>query len=157
MAVIIYVTSDGGEFKIDELSQRLLVHFAIRGETSLEDSVGPVGAESQGEVIDRIESYLGPDAAGFVEITSRSQTFDGGTIDYYGLTDSGEDFIHNHIDDLAVPADLRDLSQRVSKLETELLNRTLADELRDKIDDLEYEVDSRISDLEDRLEDLESR
>lgn len=146
MPDIHYQTSCGETYRIDGLSQRFIVYLHLHGRASLGNAVDPVGAKDTSKIEERVQSYLGQDAAGLVEeATSKQSTLSGenNEIVEFRVTDAGEAFVYDNKARLSMPADLADLAKKVAEL------RVWMDEVQ--------EVEHRFEDLRSRLVDVEEQ
>ena len=150
MVSIYYESSDGETYQIDEVSQRLLVYIYLHSKARSEDVIDPVGAENEHVVHARVESKLGPSAAGLlVTETSSQMKLDGmrsTDINSFVLTDKGEEFVKKHRSDLSMPVEVAELAKRVAELQIE--DKLVVKNLSDRINTLE----DRIHNLENRLD-----
>lgn len=145
----IYYETEMGEntYRIDDVSQRLIVYLLINGDTHPNEAVDPIGVKNVSEIHTRINEQLGPEAAGFVEEFKYAQkTFAGGEkVRHYQLTKRGESFVYDHKSSLAMPADLAELAKKVAELRVE------QDELRNLQDEV-YDLEERLTVLEDQFQ-----
>ncbi|KAB1197455.1 MULTISPECIES: hypothetical protein [Haloferax] len=143
MVSIIYDSGVVGESQseIDEMSQRMLVYLLTEGPSTAKKMQEPVGAESEEQLLRRIDTQLGRSGANFVSRTTNGQmTLEGDVIEHYLLTDSGREFVYNHKSKLSLPVTLDELSKKVS-------------EARVSLDEIFTQLES----LEDRITKLESQ
>lgn len=141
-------------YRIDEISQQLLVYLSSYGPTSLRQIVDGVGAGIEVEIQTRIRQRLGPEAANFItQSTYTQQTFDGSEERIqYELTEEGEKFVRNNEATLSMPADFEELANRMAELRTEL---TETIDSMHRID--AEELNEQLTDINDQLEDLQNR
>lgn len=151
MPDIHYETKTEDVYRIDEISQRLLVYLHLHGGSSIGESVNPTGADSEAAIQARINEQLGSQAAGLVEEDSYTQATVSGEkreISFYQVTEKGEAFVYNNRSRLSMPADLAELAKKVAEL------RVWQDDMENanfRVDDLE----ERIINIEEKLEDLD--
>ena len=145
MTSIYYEESGGGVYQVDEVSQRLLVYIYLHGESSLTETVEPVGAADEHAVRRRIQNQLGIDASGLLhtDISEQMRIDDqrGDRKQTLSLTKGGREFVRKHRAELSMPVDVAELSKRVSKLQ---IDDTLVEDLVERVNTLE----DRISELE---------
>lgn len=147
MADIHYQTAGcEGTYRIDEVSQRLLVHLCLHGGSPPREAVGPIGVSNESEIYARVDESLGPFAAGLVREGDLGQTTLTGerNVVRYHLTEAGEAFVYKHKATLSMPADLGELAKTVAQLRVEVRN---ALDLEDAVDDLS----ARLTEVEKRL------
>lgn len=148
MPDIHYETKTEDVYRIDEVSQRLLVYLHLHGGSSIDEAVNPTGADSEATLQARINEQLGAQAAGLVEEDSYTQATVSGEkreISRYQVTEKGEVFVYNNRSRLSMPADLAELAKKVAEL------RVWQDEMEMtdlRVDDLE----ERVAEIEDKLE-----
>lgn len=145
MTDIYYETNRSQTLHIDEVSQRLLVYLLLHGKTQLGDAVGPVGVEEKSGLERRVRKTLDSEGAGLVvEGESAQTTLDGEpSFRYYRLTEKGKEFVYEHRERLAMPADLAQLAKDVADL------RVWQNEAGD--------IDERLSEIEERLYEIEEQ
>jgi hypothetical protein len=146
MPSIYYERSDGEVYQVDEVSQRILVYAYIHGQAGSESVVDPAGVENEHQVHSRVDSQLGPSAAGLVDTeTSTQMTLGnnpGEVFHSFVLTETGESFVKEHRADLSMPMEIAELAKRVAALQ---ITDGVVDRLRDQVEDLE----ERVRELED--------
>lgn len=144
MTEIYYETADEEVHRIDEVSQRLLVYVYLNGRVQPDEVIDAAEAETESAIHARIEDQLGRNAAGLVEIIESPQATltENNRIHYVGLTDAGEQFIHQYRNDLSMPVDLAELAEKVAALRIE---DNLIEGLRARLDSLE----ERLAEIED--------
>lgn len=139
MSIIIYekqaASGETETYKIDELSQRLLVYLLTNGSVPADSIQNPVGAESSDEIEVRYDNALGIDAAGLVKQKEANRTLDGDVLTEYTLTKSGEEFVYTNKGSLSMPADLTELAKSMSRLEVEIA------ELRERLEEVEIQLE----------------
>jgi hypothetical protein len=146
MPPIYYEQSDGEVYQIDEVSQRILVYIYLHGQADPESVVDPAGVENEHQVHSRVDSQLGPSAAGFVYTEASTQmTLEnnpGEVLYVFVLTETGESFVKEHRADLSMPMEIAELAKQVAALQ---ITNGVIDQLRNRIEHLE----ERVRELED--------
>jgi hypothetical protein len=148
MTDIYYETDEGETLHIDEVSQRLLVYLLLHGKTNLDDAVGPVGVEEKSDLERRVQEPLGPEAAELVVEEESSQTTFGDqpAIRYHRLTEKGREFVYDHRERLAMPADLAELAREVADLRVEQSEAGNIDDRLSRIEERLYEIEEQLGD-----------
>ena len=142
MPPIYYETKNGDVHQIDDVSQRALVYVYLHGSATPEDLVEPAGAENGSAVHARITNQLGGSSAGLVDTETSTQKTLGDRADQVIhsiiLTETGEEFIHNHRAEMSMPVDLAELAKKVAELQ---IDDHIVDDLRNRVDRLEEQLE----------------
>jgi hypothetical protein len=148
MTDIYYETDEGETLHIDEVSQRLLVYLLIHGRTNLDDAVDPVGAKGKSDLKRRFQEPLGPESVEFVVGEKSSQTTlgDQPAIRYRQLIERGKEFVYDHRERLAMPADLTELAREVADLRVQQSEAGNIDDRLSRIEERLYEIEEQLGD-----------
>lgn len=147
MTDIYYETSGGKTLHIDEVSQRLLVYLLLHGRTDLDDAVDPVGVKKS-DLERRVQESLGPEATELVveEESSQSTLGDQPRSRYHRLTEKGREFVYDHRERLAMPADLAELAKEVTDLRVQQSEAGNIDDRLSRIEERLYEIEEQLGD-----------
>lgn len=141
-------------YRIDDVSQQILVYLYSDRISDLEDLVDKVGVASKSEIDERLKEYLGPDAAGLITQSESTQQTIGekGPLLCYELTEKGEQFVENNKATLSMPANFEELADTIGELRTDVV------EMRDSMHRVDAdELSEQLSRLARRLESLQTR
>lgn len=137
-------------YRIDKVSQQILVYLYSNQDTRLEQIVNGVSASSKSEVNIRLYEVLGSEEAGLTTESDTAQaTIDGsGQFKYYQLTEVGEKFVIENKSNLSMPADFKKLEKTINNIRNEILDtkeslhRIDADELSEQLSGYAERLDS---------------
>lgn len=147
------VGNEESAYRIDEVSQRMLVYLSSHRSSGFEELVEKVGADSESEIHARIKDHLGPESAGLItQSTTTQETLgDNEPPTYFELTEEGERFVMNNKATLSMPADFKELSDTIGELRKDVI------EIRDSMHRIDAdELNEQLSTLAHRLESVQS-
>jgi len=137
-------------YRIDNVSQKVLVYLSAYGPTTLQAMGDSVGSNSKEALQARINGYIGPKAANLVTQTdTRQQTIDHSDPPIeYDVTDQGDRFVRENNEILSMPADFEELVNTIAGVRDDLKNTQKsmhqldANEFKDQLSDIIHRLEA---------------
>jgi hypothetical protein len=141
--------SEKQAYRIDKVSQQILVYLYSNQDARLEQIVNGVSVSSKSEVNIRLDEVLGSEEAGLTTGSDTAQaTIDGSQFEHYQLTEVGENFVMGNKPNLSMPADFKALEEKINTVQKDIidtkgsLHRIDADELSEQLSGYAERLDS---------------